>query len=182
MEETSKTQSTERFESLGALLHRTRIERGIELEQIIEETKISGSNLRAMESDNFHILPADAFARGFYAHYARALQLNPDEIVARFLMERNAHPSGSRKNSRSVAAPPGSQAKRVSSMAEPTGVSPISTLGFVLLLLIIIAGGICWYLSINPAAYLSEMLRGVQHVEDTTKETAPPSQLNRPAN
>ncbi|WP_163340178.1 RodZ family helix-turn-helix domain-containing protein [Desulfopila sp. IMCC35008] len=174
MSETSDKQTENKFESLGSFLKKTRVERGLELEQIIEETKVSASTLRAIEADDFDALPADAFARGLYAHYATALRLNKDEIVARFFMERNSHPSVQAKQGTlpSQPQPPGKKAKQISGMAEPTGVSPISSLGFFLLLLIVIAGTVCWYLSINPATYLSAKLRGIS--QQTTQEQTSP--------
>lgn len=147
-------------ESLGQFLKRTRIAQGYELEDIGEETRISGSNLKAMEADDFGSLPADAFTRGFYTLYARRLKLDPDDIVARFKAERSAHP---RRNSVTSHNPPSHKAaKQVSNMAEPTLGSPLSTIGYVLLLLIILSGGICWYFQINPATFISEKLRGLQ--------------------
>lgn len=168
-------------ESLGQFLRNTRVSRAIELKQITEETRISGSNLRAMEADDFGALPADAFTRGFYALYAKALQLDPDEVVARFLMERGSEPVQLRQAS-SQTPLPGRMARQVSSMAEPANSSPMSNIGFILLVLIIFAGGICIYLSINPAAYLSEKLRQLQHVETESPSAASETSLPQPEN
>lgn len=156
---TSETHGRE-TESLGQFLKRTRISQGYDLEDICEETRISGSNLKAMEADDYGSLPADAFTRGFYTLYARRLKLNPDEIVARFKAERGVYP---RKGTSSSHNPPAHKAaKQVSNMAEPTFGSPLSTIGYVLLLIIILTGGVCWYFNINPATFISEKLRGLQ--------------------
>lgn len=169
----------EKYESLGELLRRTREERGITVDQVVDDTRVSASNIRAMEENNFNDLPADVFARGLYGHYAEALGLNPDEIIGRFLMERSS-PSDSKSARSSRPQPPGIQAKDVSTMAAPTGVSPLSSIGFFLLLLFIISGAVCWYLSINPAAFLSAKLRGLQ--SETPLESQPSeSQGNEPA-
>lgn len=173
MTEASDNHTENEFESLGSFLKKTRLERGLELDQIVEETKVSASTLRFIEADDFDALPADAFARGLYAHYAKALQVNSDEIVARFLMERNARPSDQSKKGTLPNTPPGKKAKQISGMAEPTGVSPVSSLGFFLLLLIVIAGAVCWYLSINPATFISAKLRGISH--DTIQEQTLPA-------
>jgi cytoskeletal protein RodZ len=148
-------------ESLGQFLHKTRIALGLELVQIGEETKISISKLKAMESDDFGALPVDVFARGFYGIYAKALNLNPDEIVKRFLAQRG--PSLRKEGVAPAPIPAHKAAKEVSNMAEPSSVSPMSTIGLALLLLIILGGGICWYFNINPATYISEKLRGVEN-------------------
>lgn len=159
-------------ESLGQLLRKTRIARGRELNDIINETKISGSNLKAMEADDYGSLPADAFAKGFYALYAKLLKLDPDEIVARFLAERGSAP---RKRDLASHTPETQKAaQKVSSMAEPSSVSPVSTFGFILLLMIIIGAGFCWFFNINPATFISEKLRSIQQVDspDTTPSDA----------
>lgn len=148
-------------ESLGQFLTRTRIEQGYDFNQIVEDTRISASNLTAMESDDYAALPADAFSRGFYTLLAKKLHLDPEVIVARYRAERGLNP---RKGGAVVSHNPPAHkaAKQVSSMAEPSAVSPLSSVGYVLLLLIIVAGGLCWYFGINPATYISERLRALQ--------------------
>ncbi|SHO49718.1 helix-turn-helix domain-containing protein [Desulfopila aestuarii] len=158
-------------ESLGQFLKRTRIARGLEFEQVVEETRISTSNLKAMESDDFAALPADAFSRGFYTIYARKLLLDPEEIVARYRIERGVIP---KRGGTMAHNPPGHKAaQQVSNMAEPSAVSPLSTLGYIILMLIILAGGLCWYFNINPATYLSEQLRSFQTEQTETISPAP---------
>lgn len=164
----SSEQHGREAESLGQFLKRTRTEQGYELQYICEETRISNSNLKAMEADDFGALPADAFTRGFYAIYARLLKLDPDEIVARFKAERGVN---HRKNVTNSYHPPHIAAQQVSNMAEPSMGSPLSTIGYILLLLIILSGGICWYFNINPATFLSEKLRGFQ--DEATQEITP---------
>lgn len=157
-------------ESLGQFLQRTRISLGLDLEHIVEETRISGSNLKAMEADDYGALPADAFSRGFYTLYARKLKLDPGEIVARYRIERGVNP---KRGSAIAHNPPAHKAaKQVSNMAEPSAVSPLSTIGYVLLMLIILAGGLCWYFNINPATYLSEQLRSFQTEQPQTPPAA----------
>jgi len=152
-------------ESLGQFLKHTRIDRGLDLEQIAEDTRISASNLRAMEADEYSALPADAFSRGFYILYAKTLQLDPESIVARYRSERGLHP---RKGAVVKHNPPAHKAaQQLSNMAEPSAVSPLSTIGYIVLLLIILAGGLCWYFNINPATYISEKLRAFQGEEST---------------
>lgn len=156
-------------ESLGQFLKKARIAQGLELEQIGEETRISSSNLKAMEADDYGALPADAFTRGFYSLYAKRLKLDPSDIIARFKAERGAHP---RKDAVISHNPPAHKAaQQVSNMAEPSYFSPLSTIGYILLLLIILGGGICWHFNINPATYISEKLRSLQE-EDVPKGPA----------
>lgn len=150
-------------ETLGQFLKRTRISQGFDLEQIAEDTRISFSNLKAMEADEYTALPAEVFCRGFYTIYAKKLRLDPNEVVSRYRTERGLHPL--KDDSISHNPPAHKAAQQVSNMAEPSFSSPISTIGYVLLLLIILTGGICWYLDINPATFISEKLRSLQNEE-----------------
>lgn len=152
-------------ESLGQFLKNARDTQGYDVDTICTETRISRSNLQAMESDDYDSLPADAFAKGFYNIYAKVLGLDPEEIIARFLAERGSTLQG---NGQTLQNPPARKAqKQVGNMAEPSGVSPLSTIGFALLLLIIIGAGVCWHFNINPATFISEKLRGLQDTEAT---------------
>lgn len=168
-------------ESLGDFLRRTRKEKGLDLQQIGAETKISASNLLAIEADDFSVLPADAFARGFYAIYAKALDLDADAIVARYTKEKSKQPNSTLTGLNSQA--PGKVAKKVSSMAEPPSAAPVSIFGFLLLLIILLGAGICWYLNINPATYISERLRGLQHgtTIEGTKDSSHVTPTSEPA-
>ena len=75
-------------ESLGAFLRRTREERGVTFEELVESTKISPNNLKALEEDDYTRLPADAFVRGFYGIYAKFFDLDPVEIRERYSQQR----------------------------------------------------------------------------------------------
>jgi cytoskeleton protein RodZ len=73
--------------SLSDTLRATRIQRGLEVGEIAEKTKISRYYLEAMENGQFDCLPAGAYRRSFVRQYARVLELNEEEIVARFLQQ-----------------------------------------------------------------------------------------------
>ncbi|MFV0439429.1 MAG: helix-turn-helix domain-containing protein [Desulfopila sp.] len=149
-------------QSLGQLLQKTRLSLGYDIAQIVEETKISSANIKAMEADNYTALPADAFSRGFYTLYARKLALDPEKIVANYRAERGISP---KKGQAAVNHNPPAHkaAQEISNMADPSSpISLLSTIGSILLMLIVIAGGFCWYLNINPATYISEKLRSLQ--------------------
>jgi cytoskeletal protein RodZ len=67
--------------TLGEELRRRREARGISLTEISEETKISSRFLKAIESDNFSILPGGIFTRSFIRAYARAVELDEEEAI-----------------------------------------------------------------------------------------------------
>ncbi len=69
--------------TLGQELRERRIEIGRSLEQISAATKIHLKILQAIEEDRYADLPARAFTRGFIVNYAKALKLDPNELLER---------------------------------------------------------------------------------------------------
>jgi len=71
-------------EAFGPNLRRLRIQRGISLEQIAFETKISLDLLNALERNDFARWPAGIFARSYIRDYARLIGADPDAVVDEF--------------------------------------------------------------------------------------------------
>ena len=69
----------------GSGLRRARMRRGIELAQIADITKISCTNLRYLEDENFGDLPASVYVRGFVSAYARVMGLDPKRVASDYL-------------------------------------------------------------------------------------------------
>lgn len=69
------------MESVGSRLRDARETRGLTLEDVAQITKISRTHLGAIEADNFQVLPAPIFARGFVRSYAGAVGLDPNVLV-----------------------------------------------------------------------------------------------------
>lgn len=72
--------------SFGERLRREREMRGISLDSIAESTKIGTRLLRALEEEQFELLPGGIFNKGFVRAYAKYLGLNEDEAVADYLV------------------------------------------------------------------------------------------------
>ncbi|NLB17344.1 MAG: helix-turn-helix domain-containing protein [Syntrophomonadaceae bacterium] len=72
------------MESLGEMLRTRRLELGLSLEEVEEETKIRKYYIMALENNDFHLLPAMVYASGFVRRYARLLGLDPDETLREF--------------------------------------------------------------------------------------------------
>jgi cytoskeleton protein RodZ len=72
------------MKSLGEFLQAERVARGISLEEISIETKISVSMLRAIEEGNAERLPAPVLVRGFLRAYATRLDLDPETVILRY--------------------------------------------------------------------------------------------------
>src|SRR6478736_5477624 len=108
--------------SFGERLRREREMRGISLDSIAESSKIGTRLLRALEDEQFELLPGGIFNKGFVRAYAKYLGLNEDEAVADYLVaagESNLDPrviaeqndsridrsGGDTRNSRAIGFP-----------------------------------------------------------------------------
>jgi len=72
------------MKTVGDLLKKARLEKGLTLDQISTYTKISKKYLEAIEANDFHNLPPAAFAKGFLHTYAGLVDINPQTILAIF--------------------------------------------------------------------------------------------------
>lgn len=70
-----------RRESLGEYLKRERLLRNITLQDISRVTKISQRFLVALEEENYRMLPAETFVKGFLRAYAKTIGLDPYEVI-----------------------------------------------------------------------------------------------------
>ncbi len=69
---------------LGETLRRARQARGITVEDAERATRIPRRYLEALEQENFSILPAPVYARGFLRSYSGYLGLDPTELLPFF--------------------------------------------------------------------------------------------------
>jgi curved DNA-binding protein CbpA len=69
----------------GAALRRTRLARGLELEQITAITKVNPVYLGCIEAERFHALPAAVYVRGFVSAYARCLGLDAGRVASDYV-------------------------------------------------------------------------------------------------
>lgn len=69
---------------LGETLRRARTARGLKLEEAERVTRIPRKYLEALELENFGILPAPVYARGFLRSYAGYLGLEPNDLLPFF--------------------------------------------------------------------------------------------------
>lgn len=69
---------------LGGELRQAREEKEISLAEAENATRIKASYLRALEINDWAVLPTDVQARGFLRNYAVFLGLDPDDVMSRF--------------------------------------------------------------------------------------------------
>ena len=70
--------------SLGETLQKARAARGDSLEEAARITRIPHRYLEALEQENYDILPAPVYARGFLRSYAGYLGLEPGQLMPFF--------------------------------------------------------------------------------------------------
>jgi cytoskeleton protein RodZ len=71
-------------QSVGVGLREVRERLGWRLDDVAENLRIKSEFLAAIEAGNLQALPGPAYRAGFVRSYARALGLDPDEILRRF--------------------------------------------------------------------------------------------------
>ncbi|MGH2962613.1 MAG: helix-turn-helix domain-containing protein [Solirubrobacterales bacterium] len=69
---------------IGSILAETRKRHGIDIETVEERTKIRGKYLRALEDEEWDVLPGPAYTRGFIRAYAELLGLDSEVLVDEF--------------------------------------------------------------------------------------------------
>ena len=77
-----------RLESVGGFLRRTRVAHGMSVGELARATRIPQTALERIEADHFDDLPGEVFARGFLGAYARAVGLDPADVLARYTAAR----------------------------------------------------------------------------------------------
>ncbi len=78
------------MESIGEYLRRCREERGMTIDDVARDTRISKPSLELLESERFAELPAEVFVRGFLRAYARALGIPVSDVLASYKLCRRA--------------------------------------------------------------------------------------------
>src|SRR5437773_6477385 len=68
--------------NFGSTFKKGRESKGISLDRIAAETRISTRFLLAIENEEFNLLPGGIFNRGFVRTYAEKIGLDPEQAVA----------------------------------------------------------------------------------------------------
>lgn len=102
--------------TLGEELKRMREERGIALADIAEGTRIGTRFLKAIEENNFSVLPGGIFTRSFIRAYAKRVGMDEDEAIGLY-QQHLAEESGE-------LPPPREEHPAAAAVAEPTDQAP----------------------------------------------------------
>ena len=118
---------------IGNSLREARVRRGVDFAQAELATKIRGKYLRALEEEQFALLPAQTYVKGFLRTYAEYLgldgQLYVDEFNSRFVTGADDHEPRTR---RSTATRPQRKNRRMETMVV------LGALGAVVILTVIV--------------------------------------------
>src|SRR5204862_3231317 len=80
---------------IGSSLREARLRQALDFPEIEQNTKIRGKYLRALEDEQFALLPAQTYVKGFLRTYAEYLgldgQLYVDEFNSRFVSGGGEH-------------------------------------------------------------------------------------------
>src|SRR5579872_144984 len=123
--------------TFGERLRREREMRGITLEEIAHSTKIGTRNLRALEDEEFHLLPGGIFNRGFVRAYAHFLGLDEEQCVADYnaaLAEKEGPPPSPEELLQSQAEQEQKEGKKAFSLGDYRLTPLLLLLGVVIIL------------------------------------------------
>jgi cytoskeletal protein RodZ len=74
--------------SVGQYLQKLRVEKGMSVEEVSRSTRVPVASVERIEADRFGELPGEVFVRGFLRSYARAVDVAPDDVLARYTASR----------------------------------------------------------------------------------------------
>jgi cytoskeleton protein RodZ len=117
--------------AFGERLRREREMRGISLDEIVATTKIGTRLLRALENEQFDLLPGGIFNKSYVRAYAKCVGIDEDEAVAAYLEAAQETPP----DNRVIAHQASFHSDR---LPERRGFPIVP----VLILLVVIAGGV----------------------------------------
>jgi cytoskeletal protein RodZ len=121
---------------IGATLREARMRAGIDIAEVESRTKIRAKYLRALENEEWSLLPGTTFVKSFLRTYAEALGLDAKLLVEEYKFRHEPYESGGGATSRGRKG--GSRRGGGGAFGPPkrTNVLPI------LLLLVLVAGAI----------------------------------------
>jgi len=90
--------------TLGEELKHKREQRGITLAEIAEATRIGTRFLKAIETDNFSILPGGIFTRSFIRAYAKYVGMNEEDAIGLYIQQVAGPATEQQEQAQPVAA------------------------------------------------------------------------------
>lgn len=159
------------MENVSNMLKEARLAKGLSLEDAEAATSIRKLYLEAVEQGEFDKIPGDVFTKGIIRTYGNFLGLNGPDLVNIY----KAQNSGLSKEA--VAPQPIRMVEKISisPQIKPERVSSGNWLSYVvvLALVIIVAGGIAWFMNTDSSQNIAAEQPSQQTAAATTEQTAP---------
>lgn len=146
----------------GKTLRRLRREADLSVQSVADATKISVTNIRAIEEENYKNLPADTFVRGLVTLYGNFLEVDGSKLAAEFLTEREKADPAPGRQAR-VKLPVYSSSLSPRKLAEPSHISSATIALALLAVIVLFFTGFSMYTSWNPFAFFSRQSENVQN-------------------
>jgi cytoskeleton protein RodZ len=111
-------------ETLGKYLKNQRESKKISLREVAKNTRVREYLLRAIEEDQYHLLPPVTYVKGFLLAYAKYLKLDPNEVFLRYEKVLKGEPvtptpTKPQKPKEKISSPEPPKPKEKISSAEP---------------------------------------------------------------
>ena len=152
---------------IGNSLREARLRQGLEFPALEQATKVRGKYLRALEDEQFDVLPAQTYVKGFLRAYAESLgldgQLYVDEYNSRFLTVEEEPPFRTRRSPSAIRRD--RSRRRVESGAVLVGLA-----GILVVFLIVLAA---WKFTGDSSTNTSVANLGSQSPPATQRAVAP---------
>jgi cytoskeleton protein RodZ len=126
---------------IGETLRETRMRRRIDMTEVEAATKIRAKYLRALENEEWDLLPGPTFVKTFLRTYAEYLDLDPRLLVEEY---RQRYERPSTQDLRPFTAGAAAQRRRRPPRRGPSGPALIVVLGVVVLLGVLYLIGTKW--------------------------------------
>ena len=124
---------------IGEVLKETRTRQGLDIRGVEEQTKIRIKYLRALENEDWDVLPNDAYAKGFLRTYAQVLGLDGDALVDEY--RRRVEPANE-KSPYAVAEPVLEHRRRLGDASPRSSVAIWIALGVVAIVALLAVVGL----------------------------------------
>lgn len=129
-------------DSLGGLLHASRLRKNLSLEDVANVTKYSKRQLQALEDKNWDLLPQGFALRALVRKYAQALGVDPALALEMLTRETGNKPAVAKASKSNLVSSLDYRMSPTPTGASKGGGFSIFTIIFLLLLVIVIALGV----------------------------------------
>jgi cytoskeleton protein RodZ len=145
--------------AFGEHLRREREMRGISLDEIVASTKIGRRLLRALEDEQFELLPGGIFNKAYVRAYAKCVGMDEEKAVAEYLEAAKETPPDTRVIAQQHASIHSDRPR------ESTGFPLVP----VLILLVVVTGGVAGWKAYQDHRYEKQLRTAAMSASDASQ-------------